>query len=134
MLFYRVKNFVASPFFRYSITGGIGFVSNIALFSFFVATLNFPPFLSAFMAYFFAAIQNYLINHYWSFRGETGKSSPNFYGFVKFAVSSGIGVSLNLISLNILMSISVGVIEAQMLAVIISFVANYFMAKFFIYR
>ena len=134
MYFYKASKFVASPFFRYSITGGIGFVTNIALFIFFIKFLNLSATLSAFISYFCAAIQNYLINFYWTFKETTGKSNPYFYRGVKFTITSGIGIGLNLMALSVLVKLSVEVITAQIVALIISFFANYLMAKFFVYR
>lgn len=133
MNFSKIHQFGSAPL-RYSITGGIGFVTNIIFFTLLIELLEFSPILSAFIAYFLAAIQNYMLNHYWSFRGNTGKSNPNIYGFIKFAISSGIGVSLNLISLSILINCSIGILASQFLAVTISFIANYYMAKFFVYN
>ena len=134
MNFSRVRRFGDNTLLKYSITGGMGFFTNIILFSLFIKLFEFSPILSAFIAYCVAAIQNYLLNHYWSFRGNTGKSDPNLYGFIKFVISSGVSVGLNLISLSILINWSIGVLPSQVLAVITSFIANYYLAKFFVYR
>lgn len=134
MSFLKIRDLAGSSVIKYSITGALGFISNIALFSFFLNLLQLPPNFAAFMSYFVAAGQNYLINHYWSFSHQAGDAPPSLSSALKFAISSLIGVSVNILLLNIFLIFSSPIIVAQILAVALSFVSNYFMARYFVYK
>ncbi len=86
------KKFLRIQFIKFCIVGGLGFVTDMAVFTILKnllqaeskLLLNIIPLFG----YIAAVTQNYLINHFWTFGDQTKKISPSKKAYaIFFAVS-----------------------------------------------
>lgn len=98
--FHRIYN---SKFIRFSITGGLGTVTNLVIFYIICDLLKQPSNLGAIVAFIFAVTQNYFINHFWTFKDYSKKKKVSFPDYIKFVGVAILGLAVNLLVLNLLL-------------------------------
>lgn len=91
------KKLTSNQFVRFCITGGLGVLTDAGIYFILVRALNAKDsyFILKFIwifGYIAAVIQNYLINHFWTFSKQTKEFSISAKAFVQF-------LSVSLISL-----------------------------------
>jgi putative flippase GtrA len=87
------------------------------------------------MAFLLAGIQNYILHHKWTFRETTCGENISFYGWIKFNLTTLVGLGINLIVLNIILyffTVPYKVI-AQFCGVGSGTVLNYLGSKYFVF-
>lgn len=74
------KKFYSSKFVRFSVTGGLGTITNLIIFYLISDLLSFPSNIGAIISFVFAVTQNYFINHFWTFsqNNKTFKASVHY--------------------------------------------------------
>ena len=85
--------------------GGLGTITNLTIFFLLVDILNFVPVPITVGAFIITVIQNYLLNHYWTFSDVTKKNSANLNGLIKFLFLAVIGLSINIMVLTTILSV-----------------------------
>ena len=80
-----------SPFVKFCVVGGIGFIVDFTLAYFFIHSLTIPKVLSNMMSAEIAIISNFMLNNYWSFAHKRIRRSTSLlFSLLKFnLVSSG---------------------------------------------
>jgi putative flippase GtrA len=88
--------------------------------------------ISSICAFAVAVTQNYLFNHLWSFKKVTiGK--PNVTNYVRYVFVNLFSLVLNLIVLDILVSLSFNSVLAQAIGVVTGISINYAGSYFFVF-
>ena len=88
---------------QFATVGGLGTVTNLIVFFGLVDIWGLGPLLGATIAFGIAVSQNYALNELWTFNPE-GHNRIQGRRFLKFALFSGIALSVNLAVLQILMN------------------------------
>jgi putative flippase GtrA len=121
-------------FLKFAVTGGLGTVTNLLLFSFMVDVFDLPALLASTLCYLLAATQNYFLNYFWVFQGKTGSSCPSFRLWRIFLMGSLAGLGVNLIILQLTLGWFSAAVYSQLLGIGAGFVVNFFMTKFFVFK
>ncbi len=100
-----MKKLIQPHFLRFLIVGGLGTITNLVLFFLLVDILKFRPIPITVGTFIIAVLQNYLLNHYWTFSDITKKKSANINGLIKFLFLACIGITINIILLTIIISV-----------------------------
>lgn len=80
---------------KFCITGGLGTVTNLALFYIFADCLHFHPNAVSAGCFLISCSQNYIINHVWTFRMENDGIELSFRLWAKFVAASLVGFTVN---------------------------------------
>jgi len=125
-----------AEFLKFSVTGGLGTVSNLLIF-FLCADLlglnEIPVSIGCFLA---AATQNYFINHFWSFRKTTASAAPSLKKWALFICASLAGLVLNLLVMKVILTfwnLPYKVI-AQGAGILAGMLVNFAFSKYLIFR
>jgi dolichol-phosphate mannosyltransferase len=93
-----------SEFFKFAITGGLGTITNLAIFFLCADIAGLHEIPVSIGCFFIAASQNYLINHFWSFKKATANSAPSVTKWLLFLGASLLGLGINLLVLKMLLT------------------------------
>jgi dolichol-phosphate mannosyltransferase len=79
-IMWKIKKYVGmdtgvDQFFKFAVTGGLGTVTNLLIFFLLVDVANLNQVLISVCCFFVASIQNYILNHKWSF-GQSSRHEP----------------------------------------------------------
>ena len=89
-------------FAKFAITGGLGTVTNLALFFILADCLKFQPHAVSLLCFLVSCSQNYCLNHLWTFRAENGDKGLSIRLWLKFVLGSLAGYAINFIVLSLL--------------------------------
>ena len=84
---------------QFLIVGLLGTITNLVLFYIFVDILFYPPIIISVLTFLFASIQNYLLNHFWTFKKKIDENPPQIANYFRFLSVSLIGLTINLLIL-----------------------------------
>jgi len=131
-----MKSFISQQFIKFLLVGGIGTISNLIIFFLFTDVLHYHYIPVAIGAFIVTASQNYILNHYWTFSEITKNKSANTVGLLKFISIAIIGLTINLITLEIIISVFNPKFKviAQMFGIASGAVFNYFGSKLWIFK
>ncbi|MGI6394108.1 MAG: GtrA family protein [bacterium] len=91
-----IKKIFHTQFVKFCITGGLGLVTDALIFHIIRVLLGIESRILLniipIFGYIAAVVQNYIINHFWTFRTQTVKTKLSKEGFIKF-------LSVSLVSL-----------------------------------
>jgi putative flippase GtrA len=131
-----IKNKTLKQMLKFAVTGGLGTLTNLALFFLFadIAKLNATAVSAG--CFIIAGAQNYMLHHKWSFIENTGGTKPSFRKWLVFMASSLAGLAVNIGVLNfILASFSLPFkVIAQGCGILCGMVINFIAAKFIVFR
>lgn len=129
-----IKKIYHSVFFRFLVIGGLGTLSNLIIFYLLADILRVEPILSAVVAFIAAVSQNYVLNHYWSFR-QVVDYPASFKAFLKYTGVNFVGLLINLVVLKfIIVYFSPDPkATAQLIGIAFGTIASYFGAKHFVF-
>ena len=82
-------------FIKFAIIGGLGTVTNLALFFVFADLLSFQPHVVSFFCFLISCTQNYIINHVWTFKVENEDEPISAKLWLKFVLGSLVGYAIN---------------------------------------
>ena len=82
-------------FIKFTLTGGLGTVTNLALFFIFADCLGFQPHAVSLFCFIISCTQNYCINHLWTFRVENSGEKLSAKLWLKFVLGSLVGYAIN---------------------------------------
>jgi putative flippase GtrA len=131
-----VKNKTLKQMLKFAVTGGLGTLTNLALFFLFadIAQLNATPISVG--CFIIAGAQNYMLHHKWSFAENTGGIKPSFRKWLMFMTSSLAGLAVNIGVLNfILASFALPFkVIAQGFGILSGMIVNFIAAKCIVFR
>ena len=110
---------------RFCVVGATGYVVNLAVYTLLLKGVGVHYLLAATGSFLVAVTNNYTWNRLWTFRGERGHVA---YQGLRFLVVSTIALGANLLVLHLLVSLGVGKVLAQAIAIVLvtpwNFVGN----------
>jgi dolichol-phosphate mannosyltransferase len=124
-----------AEFVKFAITGGLGTITNLAIFFLCADLLGFNEIAVSIVCFLIAATQNYFVNHYWSFKRRTASSSPSIKKWALFIGVSLGGLLVNIIVLKILIvnfNLPFKFI-AQAIGIAAGMVINFLFSRFFVF-
>jgi dolichol-phosphate mannosyltransferase len=134
--FSHIKNEMIKQMIKFAITGGLGTITNLALF-FLCADLAKLPAVPVSIGCFLAAgTQNYCLHHKWSFAGNTRGTALSIKKWLQFLCSALFGLGVNIIVMNaILQSIAPPYkVIAQACGILAGMTINFIAAKIVVFR
>ena len=110
---------------RFCVVGASGYVVNLAVYTLLLKGAGAHYLLAATGSFLVAVTSNYTWNRLWTFRGERGHVA---YQGLRFLVVSSIALVANLAVLHLLVTLGVGKVLAQAIAIVLvtpwNFVGN----------
>jgi putative flippase GtrA len=110
---------------KFCVVGGTGYVVNLAVFTLLVAVFDVHYIPAAICSFLVAVPNNYTWNRLWTFRSQRGHVA---YQGMRFLVVSTLALGANLLVLHLLVTLGLGKVLAQAIAIIlvtpINFVGN----------
>jgi dolichol-phosphate mannosyltransferase len=110
---------------RFCVVGASGYVVNLAVYTLLLKGADAHYLAAATGSFLVAVTNNYTWNRLWTFRGERGHVA---YQGLRFLVVSTIALCANLLVLHLLVSLGVGKVLAQAIAIVLvtpwNFVGN----------
>jgi putative flippase GtrA len=123
-------------FFKFAIVGFLGTITNLTIFYIFVDIFGLWANVFAVVSFLVAGVQNYVLHHKWTFGKIMKYEKLSFFGYVKFIITTALGLAINLIVLNLILyffDVPYKVI-AQGCGVAFGTVFNYLASKRFVFR
>lgn len=135
-LIIKIKKIFNAQFIKFAVVGALGTITNLSIFYIFVDKAKFNPTLISSIAFLVAVTQNYLLNHFWTFKNIVKEEKPSFKSYFKFVVTSLTGLAVNLSILNVLLYFFVFKYKvfAQAAGIFAGFLINYIGSKFFVFK
>ena len=84
---------------KFLVVGGLGIVTNLLIFFVLVDLKEWHPTVGAILAFVAAVIQNYVLNHRWTFAHQVRGAGVSLKRFVRFMVVALVALGLNLVVL-----------------------------------
>ena len=110
---------------RFCVVGASGYVVNLAVYTLLLKAAGLHYLLAATGSFLVAVTNNYTWNRLWTFRGQRGHVA---YQGLRFLVVSTVALAANLLVLHLLVSLGVGKVLAQAIAIVLvtpwNFVGN----------
>jgi dolichol-phosphate mannosyltransferase len=110
---------------RFCVVGASGYVVNLAVYTLLLKGADVHYLAAATGSFLVAVTNNYTWNRLWTFRGQRGHVA---YQGLRFLVVSTIALCANLLVLHLLVSLGVGKVLAQAIAIVLvtpwNFVGN----------
>jgi putative flippase GtrA len=138
-----IKKLLSTQFAKFCITGGLGLITDAGIYhlikiSFSIESrilLNVIPIFG----YSAAVLQNYIINHFWTFKTQTARTTISKEAFIKFLSVSLISLVPRYIVYNIVLSSftsNQGFVPdiANLCGIIAGTLVNFLGSKFFVFR
>mgnify|MGYP001342986758 FL=1 len=91
-------------FSRFLIVGFLGTITNLSIFFIFVDFLKYQATLISIFAFFISNLQNYILNHHWTFFEKTKFFNKTIIAYIKYFIVALSSLILNLIVLNIVLN------------------------------
>ena len=84
---------------KFLAVGLLGTISNLTLFYIFVDRLMFPALQISIITFLIASLQNYILNHFWTFTKTMNAEPPKILNYFRFLFVAMIGLFVNLLIL-----------------------------------
>ena len=84
---------------KFLAVGLLGTISNLTLFYIFVDRLMFPALQISMITFLIASLQNYILNHFWTFTKTMDAEPPKILNYFRFLFVAMIGLFVNLLIL-----------------------------------
>ena len=121
---------------KFLTVGFLGMITNVVFFYALVDILLYPPLQISVIAFIITSIQNYIINHKWTFTDMTIGGSISYINYFKYLSVGIIALSVNLAVLQFLI-ISYQPnpkVLAQIAGIISGTLINYLGSKYWVFR
>jgi putative flippase GtrA len=110
---------------KFCVVGGTGYVVNLVVYTLLVAGFDVHYLPAAFCSFLVAVTNNYTWNRIWTFRAQRGHVA---WQGMRFLVVSTLALGANLLVLHVLVTLGLGEVLAQAIAIVlvtpINFVGN----------
>ena len=139
----NIKKLASSNFVKFCIVGGLGAVTDMAVLFILQQIFSFPPdsFFGHFIwipGYFVAILQNYLINHYWTFSKHTKTTKVSHKAFMKFAFTSFISMIPRTVAIEFVLFVLPGsffrIYVANFMGIVAGTVVNFLGSKYIVFK
>ena len=91
-------------FSRFLVVGFLGTITNLSIFFIFVDHLKYQATLISIFAFCISSLQNYFLNHHWTFFEKTKFFNKTLNAYTKYFSVALFSLILNLIVLNIMLN------------------------------
>jgi len=121
---------------KFLVVGSLGSVTNIVIFYILVDKLIYDPIMVSIFSFFIASLQNYILNHYWTFLGLGDDDHISIKSYIKYLTITLVGLIINLIVLELIIfyfNPELKVI-AQLLGIISGTITNFLGAKNWVFN
>jgi len=116
---------------KFCVVGGSGYVVNLAVYTVLLRGAGVHYLVAAIGSFLVAVTNNYLWNRVWTFRHQRGHVA---YQGMRFLVVAVLALSANLVVLKVLVSLGVGKILAQAVAIVLVTPLNFVGNKLWSFR
>jgi dolichol-phosphate mannosyltransferase len=125
-----------NQFVKFATVGILGSITNLVIFFICADNLLLPEIPVSIACFLIAVTQNYFINHKWSFKRETAAIPVSFLMWLKFTVSSLLGLAVNVLVLKIVLSFFAVPYKfiAQGCGIAAGMIFNFLVSKFIVFR
>jgi putative flippase GtrA len=130
-LWRAVTHLDPARFLRFAVVGGIASVIQFSILVALVELAHANKLIANAVGFVFAATANYLMNRFFTF---SGTQSHMGYGMLKFAITSVIGLGINTIIFQTLLSFGLWYVFAWVLATGLTLIWNYSAARLIVFR
>jgi putative flippase GtrA len=107
---------------KFCVVGATGYVVNLVVYAALLHATSIHYALAAIGSFLVAVTNNYLLNRVWTFRDRRG--SVVFQG-MRFFVVSALALVANLVVLHVLVTVGVGELVAQAIAIVVVTPVNF---------
>jgi len=149
-----VLNMIPRRVIKFGMVGSLGALTNLIIFFFladfwkishliqtfnvygYIIRLDIHLTIFSMITFFIAATQNYLLNHFWTFKDVMVDDKISFFGFIKFIITSLFGLTVNLLVLNIINHFFPNLplkVIAQAVGILFGMGFNFLGSKFFVF-
>jgi putative flippase GtrA len=121
---------------KFSITGGLGTITNLLIFFLLVDCGQLLETPVSILCFFAAGTQNYFLNHLWSFKNHTFDMPVSVKKWANFLLVSCFGLAVNILVMNLILSqfeLRYKFI-AQACGIAVGMVLNFTISKLFIFK
>ena len=84
---------------KFLAVGLLGTITNLTLFYIFVDIMMFPALQISIITFLIASLQNYILNHFWTFTKTRDAEPPKILNYFRFLFVAMIGLFVNLLIL-----------------------------------
>lgn len=120
---------------RFGMVGMTGTIINFSVYFTASEVAHLGLNLSAILAFSVAVVNNYILNHRWTFKAVNGNNVINFRHFIYYLIGNIQGLAINLVVLNLVVFF-VGIkfhLLGQMLGILFGMLSNFIFAKEFVF-
>lgn len=122
-------------YLKYSVVGAIGFGVHMGTLWLFTEKVALWYLLSAILAIIISALNNYILNYYWTFRDNKKAINNKILGYFKYLISRGFTEGLYLLLLYLAVDImSLHYLTSAMIIQIVTAILGYFIAVKWIWK
>ena len=125
-----------TQFIKFGITGGLGTITNLAIFFLCADLLNLPEIPVSIGCFLIAGTQNYIINHKWAFSASMGKTELSVKKWASFLGASLAGLAVNITIMKFMLAYFNLTYKfiAQACGIAVGMLINFVFSKIFIFR
>ena len=116
---------------KFCVVGAVGYVVNLGVYSLLLNWANLYYLVAAIGSFAVAVTNNYLLNRYWTFHHQRGHFA---YQGARFLAVSVVSLGANLLILHLLISVGLGKIVAQAVAIVLVTPLNFVGNKLWSFR
>ncbi|GHU41544.1 hypothetical protein FACS1894190_09780 [Spirochaetia bacterium] len=133
---FMCKSESLQQFFKFAITGGLGTITNLLIFFLCADRLGLPEIPVSIGCFIVTSVQNYVINHKWSFALSMNKTPLSVKRWLSFLCGSLLGLAVNIAVMQIIIHSFVLPYKfiAQATGIICGMILNFFVSKFVVFR
>ena len=82
---------------KFLAVGLLGTITNLTLFYIFVDIMMFPALQISIITFLIASLQNYILNHFWTFTKDMGANAPKISNYFRFLFVATVELLINLL-------------------------------------
>jgi dolichol-phosphate mannosyltransferase len=125
-----------TQFVKFSLTGGLGTVTNLAIFFLCVDIAGLPEIPVSVCCFLVAVTQNYIINHKWSFKRDTENEALSLKRWLQFIAASLFGLAVNIAAMTFVLKNFAPPYKfiAQACGIATGMIINFTLSKLFVWR
>ena len=123
-------------FIKFAVTGGLGTVTNVAIFFLLVDKLYLPEIPVSIICFLIAVTQNYIINQKWSFRQNIDENKLSLKRWTGFVTGSLFGLAINIVVMKLVITFFELPYKfiAQLVGISVGMIVNFFISKNLIFK
>ncbi|MDR0639220.1 MAG: glycosyltransferase family 2 protein [Spirochaetaceae bacterium] len=125
-----------TQFVKFSLTGGLGAITNLAIFFLCADRAGLPEIPVSVCCFLVAASQNYIINHKWSFKRSTENEALSPQRWLQFIAASLLGLAVNIAVMTFVLKNFAPPYKfvAQACGIAAGMIINFTLSKLFVWR